>query len=126
VSRGSLIAAAFCALALSACNVTATTRAGRGRVADPRTQAGRLDCLRAHHLEVTEVGATGLQVAQPPGGPTIRFTPSTGSAQAAQLEGQAQGAEVIGSALLYPNQASDSELGVVENCVARGVSEKVF
>jgi hypothetical protein len=33
---------------------------------------------------------------------------------------------VIGSALVYPNQAPDSELGVIENCVAQGVGEKVF
>jgi hypothetical protein len=74
---------------------------------------------------VTEVGATGIQVGQLPAGATIRFTPSTGAAEAAQLEGQAQGAEVIGSALVYPNQAADSELRVIENCVAQGVGEKV-
>jgi hypothetical protein len=119
------IAAALSALALSACSVTANRPAGRGRVADPRTQAGRLDCLRAHHLPVTEVGPTGLQIGQLPAGPTIHFTPSTGAGEAAQLDGQAQGAEVIGSALLYPNRASDSELGVIENCMARGVGEKV-
>ncbi len=33
-----------------------------------------------------------------------------------------QGAEVIGSALLYPNAASDSELSKVEACIAQGVS----
>lgn len=125
MSRASVIAAALCALALSACSVTANTPGGRGRVADPRTQAGRLDCLRAHHLPVSEVGATGLQVGPLPAGARIDFSPSTGSAQAAQLEGQAQGAEVIGSALVYPNGAPDSELKVIENCVALGVSEKV-
>jgi hypothetical protein len=119
------LAAALSALALSACSVTANKSAGRGRVADPRTQAGRLDCLRAHHLAVSEVGADSLQVGPLPAGPTIRFTPSTGAAQAAQLEGQSQGAEVIGSALVYPNQAPEPELKVIENCVAQGVSEKV-
>ena len=119
------LAAALAALALSACSVTANKPAGRGRVADPRTQAGRLDCLRSHHLPVTEVGAAGLQIGQLPSGATIHFTPSTGAAEAAQLEGQAQGAEVIGSALVFPNQAPDSELKTIENCVAQGVSEKV-
>jgi hypothetical protein len=126
VPRGSLIAAALTALALSACSVTANTPGGRGRVADPRTQAGRLDCLRAHHLPVTEVGDSDLQIGQLPAGPTVRFTPSPGAAQTAQIEGQAQGAEAIGSALVYPNQAPNTELGVIENCVAQGVSEKVF
>lgn len=120
------LAAGLTALALSACGVTANKPNGRGTVADPRTQAGRLDCLRSHHLPVTEVGAAGLQVGQPRIGPTIRFTPSPGAAQGDQIEGLAQGAEVIGSALLYPNQASDAELKVVEDCVAQGVSEKTF
>jgi hypothetical protein len=38
-----------------------------------------------------------------------------------QIHGLSQGAEVIGSALLYPNQASDKLLTKVENCVALGV-----
>jgi hypothetical protein len=117
------IAAALSALALSACAVTANKPAGRGQVADPRTQAGRLDCLRAHHLDVTEVGSTGLQVGPLPAGATIRFAPSSGAAEGDQIRGTAQGAEVIGSALLYPNQAPDSELHVIENCVAQGVSK---
>jgi hypothetical protein len=117
------IAAALSALALAACSVTANRPAGRGRVADPRTQSGRLGCLRSHHLAVTEVGSTGLQVGALPSGPTIRFAPNSGAAEADQIEGVAQGAEVIGSALLYPNQATDSELKVIENCVAQGVSK---
>jgi hypothetical protein len=75
---------------------------------------------------VTEVGATDLRIGQLPAGATVHFTPSPGAAQTAQLEGQGQGAEVIGSALVYPNQAADSELGAIENCVAKGVNEKVF
>ena len=121
-----MIAAALSALALSACSVTANKAGGRGSITDPRTQAGRLDCLRGHHLPVTEIGSTDLQIGQLPSGPTVRFTPSPGAAQTAQLDGQGQGAEVIGSALVYPNQASDSELGVIENCIAQGVGEKVF
>ena len=117
------IAAALSALALSACAVTANKPAGRGQVSDPRTQAGRLACLQSHHLDVTEVGSTGLQVGPLPAGPTVRFAPSPGAAEADQIEGVAQGAEVVGSALLYPNQAPDSELQVIENCIAQGVSK---
>ena len=117
------IAAALSALTLSACAVTANKPAGRGSVADPRTQAGRLACLRAHHLAVAEVGSTDLQIGPRPAGPTVRFAPSPGAAEGDQIEGLAQGAEVIGSALLYPNQAPDSELKVIENCVAQGVSK---
>jgi hypothetical protein len=50
------------------------------------------------------------------------FTPTPGSAQADQIRAAAQGAEVIGSALLYPNQGSDQELAQIETCLTRGVS----
>ena len=44
-------------------------------------------------------------------------------AQGAQISGcvQEQGAEVIGSALVYPNSASEQEPGV-EACVAQGIA----
>ena len=56
-----------------------------------------------------------------PAGPTVQFQPTPGDAQGKQIGGQAQGAEVIGSALLYPNQAPSSLLSKVESCVAKGV-----
>ena len=49
------------------------------------------------------------------------FQPTPGAAQGEQIDGQAQGAEVIGTALLYPNQAPDELLSKVETCVAKGV-----
>jgi hypothetical protein len=57
-----------------------------------------------------------------PAGPTVQFEPSDGAAETRQVDGTAQGAEVIGSALLYPRQASDAELDEIESCVARGMS----
>ncbi len=93
-----------------------------GRVDDPRTtKNNRVRCLQQAHLPVQEVGATGLQIGPPPAGPTVVFAPTPGAAQARQIEGQEQGAEVIGSALLYPNQGSDAELGKIETCLAQGV-----
>ena len=92
----------------------------RQGVDDPRTK--HLKCIRQDHLVVVPVGTTGLQVGTPPSGPTINFEPTPGAAQALQIEGKVTGAEVIGSALLYPNQASDELMTVVENCVAKGVS----
>ncbi len=70
---------------------------------------------------VVKVGQTGLQIGTPPAGPSISFQPTPGAAQELQIEGQVAGAEVIGSALLYPNQASEQELGTVEDCLAKGV-----
>jgi hypothetical protein len=99
---------------------------GRGKVDDPRTSAAanHLQCLVQHHLPAQEVGRTGLQIGALPSGPTIDFLPTPGAAQAAQIEGSPayQGAEVIGSALLYPNGAPDAELSAIEDCLTSGVS----
>ena len=37
------------------------------------------------------------------------------------MEGGDQGAEVIGSALLYPGHTADAELTEIEHCIAQGV-----
>jgi hypothetical protein len=68
------------------------------------------------------VSPTRLQVGGPaPAGATIVFASTPGAAQADQIIGSAQGAEVIGSALVYPNQAPDSLLNGIEACLAQGV-----
>jgi hypothetical protein len=92
---------------------------GRGVVDDPRTQ--HLECLKNEHLPAVEVGQTQIQVGPPPGGALIDFTPTPGAAQHLQITGQVQGAEVIGSALLYPNQVSERRLKQIEDCLAVGV-----
>lgn len=120
------------AIGLSACSGAVHPTSGasgasgqlvsRGRIDDPRTaKANRIQCLQDDHLTVQKVGATGLQIGELPAGPTVQFTPTPGAAQADQIEATAQGAEVIGSALLYPNRASDGELSEIENCLSQGV-----
>lgn len=125
--------AAACVLAaavLSACGSTGRPvagsaaaragRVGRGKVDDPRTL--HYQCLLAHHLPVVLVGGTGLQVGALGTGPSVTFEATPGGAQYLQISGQVESAEVIGSALLYPNQASDSELQTIEDCLAQGVT----
>jgi hypothetical protein len=95
----------------------------RGKLDDPRTtKNNRVECLRGAHLAVQEVGATGLQVGSPSTGPSVVFEPTAGAAQSEQIQARVPGAEVIGSALVYPNHAPDAELELVEGCVAKGVS----
>lgn len=119
-----MAAASAAALALSGCAGLAKPPRGRGRVSDPRTSGpAYLGCLRANHLQVSERGHHGIQVGQPPTGPTIVFEPTAGIAEGEQIQGKAQGAEVIGAALLYPNHAPGAELTVVENCLGHGVQE---
>lgn len=126
-----VLALGLVALALSACGsiqVKPTSATGapvsRGKVDDPRTtQINHVKCLRTQRFRVAEIGPNELQIGTWPAGPTVLFAPTPGAAQAYQIQGVrwAQGAEVIGSALLFPNQASDSELGKVETCLAEGV-----
>jgi hypothetical protein len=90
------------------------------RVDDPRPK--HLACLKQHQLPVSEPSPTEIQVGPPGVGPLIAFTPTPGHAQADQIEGKDPGAEVIGSALLFPNQGSENQLQTVEVCTALGVS----
>ncbi len=125
-----VLACAFAALALSACGgyksnppagsiAPTATSAGRAQLDDPRSK--HLPCLRDHGIQFQEVGAAGLQIGAPPAGPSVKFTPTPGAAQYAQISGQAPGAEVIGNALLFPNQGSDDLLSTVESCLRLGV-----
>lgn len=128
-------ALALSALSLSACGISSKPEAGTPKAIanghkgldDPRSK--HTTCLReahvAFHLEQRTIAGKLLpsfQVDAAPSGPTVSFEPTPGDAQGIAIQGEAQGAEVIGSALLYPNQASDQLLSTVEACVAKGVS----
>jgi hypothetical protein len=98
----------------------------RGKVDDPRTSVhNHLGCIKQAGLPVGNVtisGNPGLQIGAPPAGPTVQFLASPGAAQYAQISGSTEGAEVIGSALLFPNGGSDAELSKIESCLAVGVT----
>jgi len=81
-----------------------------------------MECIRAAGLPVLQTGLTSLQVGALPAGPTIEFAPDPNAAEAEQIEGTAQGAEVIGAALLYVHAAPDSELAKIEACLDQGVA----
>jgi hypothetical protein len=118
-------AAAVTAVAMLLCGCSAVVKPphGRGQVRDQRTAGpNRLGCLRTHHLPAREVGQSAIQIGPLPGGPTVQFLPTQGAAQALQIDGSVQGAEVIGTALLYPHQAPDAELTQIETCLAEGIS----
>jgi hypothetical protein len=135
MSRGKLVlTCGLTALAVSACGMSAKPVAGtpdissakgnHAQVSDPRTKHVR--CLRADGLPVHLFRASGarpaIQVGTTPTGPTVIFEPTQQAATGVQIVGQAQGAEVIGAALVYPNQAPDSVMAQVESCMAIGVT----
>lgn len=118
-------AAALFVAAIIVCGCSSVVKPpqGRGKIDDPRTfHPDRVACLESAHLPVQLVGHTGIQIGALPAGPTVWFDATSGAAQAQQIDGQAQAAEVIGAALLYPNRGSPGELTVIENCLAEGVS----
>jgi len=122
------LAAGLAAVSLAACASSAKPQAGSVKaiatnhkgVDDPRKK--HIQCLQQDHVPVTRVGSTGLKIGTRPDGPTVQFEPTPGIAQGLAIDGQAQAAEVIGSALVYPHQASDQLLALVETCVAKGVT----
>jgi hypothetical protein len=129
-----VMACGLTAALLAACGIQAKPLAGsvrldraagnHAKVDDPRIR--HVKCLRKHHYRVSEYYTAQarpvIQVGRLPVGPTIVWEPTPGAAQYIQMSGQAQGAEVLGSALLYPHLASAHEAKVVEICIAIGVT----
>jgi hypothetical protein len=129
-------AIAVAALALAGCGEaisnppagSTNVSKGRGKVDDARVrQPNHVLCLTNAHIPVTETqvdGVPGLRLGSAPGSPTVAFEPTAGVAQGLQMRGQPayRGAEVIGSALLFPNQATDHQLAAIEDCLAQGVA----
>jgi hypothetical protein len=120
------------AVSLSACGVASKPEAGSMQAAitshqhyaDPRTI--HVKCLRADHIGLREYTLHGtipaIQVGTRPSGPTIEFLATAGAAQNEQIQGRAQGAEVIGAALVYPNRAPNGLMSKVETCMAKDVT----
>ncbi len=106
---------------LCGCSTALKPPQGHGGVDNPiTTHPDRLACLRGDHLQVRVISLTELQVGQPPNGVTVKFEPTAGIAQGVQIEGARtyQGAEVIGTALLFPDHASNGVLTDIEDCLS--------
>ncbi len=115
-------AAAACAavLALAGCGGSdAPARpGGKGQPPDPNDKrAVALDCIvNQEQLSARYSGEKAIQVGAP-GGPRIEFLISGGEAEGRQFQGDAQGAEQIGSTLLFINNGSDAVLKQLERCL---------
>jgi hypothetical protein len=135
MSPGKLVLpCALTALALSGCGSAAKPLAGTPHLSVQAGIHGRVDRLRREHYLclrdaglpahtfIASGGRPAIQVGSLPAGATIVFEPTPGAAQELQIDGQVQSAEVIGSALLYPNLAPDGTLSTIERCVALDVT----
>lgn len=129
------VACGLVALVVSACGIPPKPVAGTtnlrkhsgyyGLRDDPRVKHAK--CLRQAKVRFHEYFAgkqrlPSIQIGTLPSGPKVIFYPTPGIAQGLQITGQEQGAEVIGSALLYPNGAGAKQLTIIEDCVASGVT----
>jgi hypothetical protein len=76
-------------------------------------------CLgrRKVSARVSGPGTVGVDPAS--AGLKVRFLGTDGDAQAAQLQGSSEGAEVILNALVYVGNATDAQIKPVEDCVAK-------
>ena len=117
------VALGAAAIFLCGCGSVVKPPQGRGKVDDPRTTHPRTTSsafsstvCRSRRSAAPAFRSARYRVAR-------RFSsmPSPGAAQAQQIEGSpsGQGAEVIGSALLFTHQGIDGELTLIENCLAR-------
>ncbi len=118
--RSAAAAACAAALALVACGGSdePARPGGKGQPPDPNDKrAVALDCIvNKEGLQARLVGEQSIQVGAE-GGPRIEFLISGGEAEGRQFQGDAQGAEQIGSTLLFINDGDDEQLEKLERCL---------
>lgn len=80
-----------------------------------------LACLEQNDIAATREGEAGNRLVLE-AGPSIRFYLTAAEAEAAQFQGRGEGAEQIGSALLFVEQETSEEMDElledVEGCLA--------
>ena len=117
-----IASAAACAIALAGpgCGVGGGDDAIREAGPNPNDKrAVALACItREKDVPARLVGEKSIQV-EGPNAPRVEFFVSSGEAEARQFQGQAQGAEQVGAALLFVNQGDDDVLQKLEDCLAK-------
>ena len=81
------------------------------------TRAVVLACFEKEGIDARETGDE-IVIGDGPGAPRIRFFLTAGEAEAAQFQGEGEGAEQIGATWLYVNDGSDDLMKPVEDCLA--------
>ena len=108
-------AAAACALALAA-GCGSDDKPIPAGVDKNDKRAVALACIKADGLDARLSGDKAIDVDGREGA-RIEFLLSSGEAEGRQFLGGAQGAEQIGSALLFVNAASEEDLKKIETCL---------
>jgi hypothetical protein len=117
--RGAIKAAALAAVAaglLAGCGGAVKSSSSHVRGAyDPRDSV--LGCIQGKGLQARKSGRYAIAVGTGPRSPRVVFAATSGEAEADHVRPGAEGAEIIGDALLYVGSGSDSELGKLEDCL---------
>lgn len=117
--RVPLLLALLVAVPLAGCGIGSDDAGGGADDSDKRAVA--MECFEKEQIDarlVGEEGAEEIVVGEGSGAPRIRFFLTSGESEAAQFEGNGEGAEQIGQTLLYVNEGSDELLETVELCLA--------
>jgi len=77
-----------------------------------------LSCIEGAGVPAALTGEKSIQV-DGAGAPRIEFFVSSGEAEGKQFQGEAQGAEQVGAALLFVNEGDDETLKKIEDCLAK-------
>lgn len=80
-----------------------------------------MNCLEEANVSARLEGREGeeeIVIGEGEDAPRIKFFLTAGESEAAHFEGRGEGAEQIGSALLYVGNGDDELLETVENCLA--------
>ena len=118
-----LAATVSLALLLSACGSVRTPQQSGGQNAVVGGSAGykpyqtrdaALGCIRSAGLKAVPVGKDRIKLDQ---GASVYFAADRGDAAARQARGQAEGAEVLGSAVFYVGSADGNFTSRVESCL---------
>ena len=91
--------------------------AGRPATTTPTSAAPRSHASPARVSRRASRARRRSPSTTPSTGPRIVFYLTSGQAEAAQFEGQGEGAEQIGSALLFVRDGTDDELEKIEHCL---------
>jgi hypothetical protein len=108
--------AAAALLALPGCGIGSDDAGGGQDDSDKRAVA--LECLEEENVDARLDGEEEIVIGEAPDAPRIKFFLTSGESEAAQFEGDGEGAEQIGPTLLYVNGGSDELLETVERCLA--------
>jgi hypothetical protein len=117
-TTASIVACAL-SLAASGCGLGGKDDSIRSAGPNPNDKRGvALSCIKGADVPATLVGEKSIQV-DGTAGPRVEFFVSSGEAEARQFQGEAQGAEQVGAALLFVNAGNDDVLKKVEDCLAK-------